>query len=77
MSFWNNFLIAAGMTGGFFFWLVLGFVVVALALFVYLPQERGRLRNAMLLFALSLAGLLSAATLLSLGMPAQSTASRR
>lgn len=76
MSFWNNFLIAAGMTGGFFFWLVLGFVVVALALFVYLPQERGRLRNALLLFALSLVGLLSAATLLSLGMPAQSTAYR-
>ena len=74
MSFWNNFLIAAGMVRGFY-WLVLCFVVVALGLFVYLPQERGRIRNAMLLFALSLAGLLAAATLLSLGM-AESTAYR-
>ncbi len=75
MSFWNNFLIAAGMVRGFY-WLVLGFVVVALALFVYLPVERGRIRNAMLLFALSLVGLLAAATLLSLGMAAESAAYR-
>ncbi len=72
MSFWNNLQVAAG-TAISFYWLALCFVAVAASLFAALPTERGRIRNTMLLFALSFAGLLSAAALLSVGMADSTT----
>ncbi|MGI9107820.1 MAG: cyclic nucleotide-binding domain-containing protein [Pyrinomonadaceae bacterium] len=73
MSFWDHVQTAAGIAGGFY-WLVLCFVVLATVLFIYLPAERERIRNALLLFALSFAALLAAATLLSFGMGKGTTA---
>ncbi len=74
MSFWNNVQFAMGL-GRAFYWLLFGFIFVSAALFVYVPAERGRIRNALLLFAVGFAGLLAAATLLSFGM-AETTAYR-
>jgi len=75
MSFWDNLQSAAGI-GGFFYWLVPGFVVAALVLFVYVRAERERVRNAFLLFMVSLLGLLAAATLLSFGISDERVAYR-
>jgi small-conductance mechanosensitive channel/CRP-like cAMP-binding protein len=75
MSFWQNLEIAAGMSRGFY-WLALGFALTASALFALLPAERTRVRNALLLFALAVAGLLAAATLLSFGTPENGSAYR-
>lgn len=66
MSFWHNVQTAAGQ-GGAFPWIVCCFVVVAFVLFGFFPAERGRIRTAIILFALSFAGLLIAGALLSYG----------
>ena len=73
--FWQNVQITAGM-GGAFYWVVLCFIVSAFALFGFLPPERMRIRTAVLLFALSFAGVLVGGALLSYGIPMQSTAYR-
>jgi len=63
MSFWQDLQIAAGV-GGAFHWFALGFLVAALSLSALVPTERRRIRVAMVLFLLSVAGLLIAAMLL-------------
>jgi small-conductance mechanosensitive channel/CRP-like cAMP-binding protein len=73
--FWQNVQMTAGM-GGAFFWVVLLFIGAAFALFGLLPAERMRIRTAVLLFAFSFAGLLTAGVLLSYGIAPESTAYR-
>ena len=75
MNFWQNVQMTAGM-GGAFYWVVLCFVVAAFILFGLVPAERLRIRTAVLLFALSFAGLLTAGALLSYGISPESTAYR-
>ena len=75
MSFWQNLEIAAGMSRGFY-WLVLGFLLAASTLYTFLPADRSRIRKSLLLFALAVAGLLFAATLLSFGTPENASAYR-
>jgi small-conductance mechanosensitive channel/CRP-like cAMP-binding protein len=65
MGFWQNVQQAAGMTS--YFWVVLGFIVAAFALFALVPTERMRLRGGVFLFALSFLGMLTSAVLLSYG----------
>jgi len=67
MTFWQKMLLATG-EGPAFPWLLLVFIVIALVLFFAKPQERMRLRTALLLFALSLIVFLVAAVLLSSGV---------
>lgn len=79
MSFWQNVQTAAGMAG--YFWVVLGFIVAACALFAFVPVERMRVRGSVFLFTLSFLGMLTSGMLLSYGadpkgMSPQSTAYR-
>lgn len=73
MNFWQKILSATGM-GKAFPWVVLVFIVAGLILLFSKPQERMRIRTALLLFALSLIAFLIAATLLSYGVPQPSLA---
>ncbi|MGZ9190537.1 MAG: hypothetical protein ACXW39_10820, partial [Nitrospira sp.] len=73
MSFWQQILNATGM-GRAFPWVVLIFIVVAFILLFSKPEERMRIRTALLLFALSIVTFLIAATLLSYGVPLTSLA---
>lgn len=66
MSFWWNVEVASGMPGAFH-WIAIGFVVAASLLAYFLPATRARMRTAVILFALSLAGLLIAGGLLQSG----------
>src|SRR4051812_48397107 len=75
MSFWHNLENASSMSKGFY-WLVAGFLLAASLLFVYLPAERTRIRKSLLLFALAVAGLLAAATMLSFNLPEEGAAYR-
>jgi small-conductance mechanosensitive channel/CRP-like cAMP-binding protein len=68
MNFWRHIQDAADM-GTLFPWALFVFVAASLALFVLRPAERPRIRAALLLFGLSLVGLLIAATLLSYEVP--------
>lgn len=63
MGYWSKVEFASGM-GGALHWFVLCFVAVAFILSGFVPAERPRLRTAVLLFALSFAGLLVAGALL-------------
>jgi small-conductance mechanosensitive channel/CRP-like cAMP-binding protein len=74
MNFWQQLEIVSGKSVTTLAWGVGVFAVMALALFLLKPAERTRIRTAFLLFALSLAGLLIAATLLSSGMSSGSAA---
>jgi small-conductance mechanosensitive channel/CRP-like cAMP-binding protein len=65
MSFWQNVQAAAGMDS--YFWVVLGFLVAAFALFALVPTERLRIRGSVFLFALSFIGMLLSASLRSYG----------
>ena len=67
MNFWHNLETASRMSG-IFSWVVLVFVVGALTLWALKPSERLRIRNGMLLFLLSLFGLLGVAWLASRGL---------
>ena len=67
MNFWQQIQNASGMVAAFP-WIVLAFIVVALSLLVLRPNERTRIRTALLLFGLSLVGLVAAAALISLGV---------
>jgi small-conductance mechanosensitive channel/CRP-like cAMP-binding protein len=74
MNFWQQLQTATGLNRALP-WVVLGFVISALILFLLKPAERVRIRTAALLFALSLLGILAVATLLSYGVsPASSIA---
>jgi small-conductance mechanosensitive channel len=64
MSFWQQVQVAAHM-GVAFYWLSLGFLLVALMLSGLVPAERPRIRTALILYALSFIGLLLAGALLS------------
>jgi small-conductance mechanosensitive channel/CRP-like cAMP-binding protein len=66
MNFWPQILSATGVA---FPWLMLVFVVIAFFLLWSKPEERMRVRTALLLFALSLGVFLTAAALLSFGVP--------
>jgi len=74
MSFWDN-LQTAHLTGAFY-WTALAFVLAALILFIYVPTERPRIKTSVLLFALSFAGFISVAVLLSSGTAPDHIASR-
>src|SRR3989442_5326262 len=74
MNFWQQIQNAAEIKT--LSWLVLVFIAASVILFVVKPSERLRLRTALLLFAVSLVGLLVAATLLSYGVAQTSTAYR-
>jgi small-conductance mechanosensitive channel/CRP-like cAMP-binding protein len=67
MSFWQEILTATGM-GETFPWVVLVFFLVACVLFFTNPEERMRIRAALLLMALSISVFLVAAALLSSGV---------
>lgn len=66
MTFWQQVLYAAGGRG--FPLAVFVFVLAALVLFAIRPAERGRLRAALLLFVISLIGLLSLVSFRSYGL---------
>lgn len=66
MNFWNQVQVASGMQD-YYFWVVLGFLLAAFALFAFVPTERMRIRGSVFLFALSFAGILASAVLLSYG----------
>lgn len=73
MNFWQQIQNAAEM-GRTLPWVILIFILASAILFVVKPSERIRLRTSLLLFALSLVGLLVAATLLSYGIAPTSSA---
>jgi small-conductance mechanosensitive channel/CRP-like cAMP-binding protein len=62
MHFWQIVQMTAGVNGGLY-WLVFGFIAAAFGLFIFAPAERRSIRAAVLLFALSFAGLLAASAL--------------
>src|SRR3954467_495801 len=66
MNFWQNIL---SVTGVAFPWLILVFIAVAFVLLWSKPEERMRIRTALLLFALAIIVFLFAAALLSFGAP--------
>lgn len=66
MTFWENFQAAAHLAGPFH-WTALGFILVALILFIYVPAERPRIKTSVILFGISFAGLISIAIILSSG----------
>ncbi|PYT02666.1 MAG: mechanosensitive ion channel protein MscS, partial [Acidobacteria bacterium] len=66
MTFWESLQAAAHLAGPFH-WTALGFVLVALILFVYVPAERPRIKTSVILFAFSFAGLISIAIIRSSG----------
>ncbi len=68
MTFWQQ-LLTATVMGTAFPWVVLIFVVAAFILLATKPDERMRIRTALLLFALSIIVFLIAATLLNYGVP--------
>src|SRR2546426_12523665 len=74
MNFWQQLQTVSGVGPTSLTLGVVVFVVIALALFIFKPAERIRIRTAILLFALSLAGLMVAATLLSSGVSTSSSA---
>jgi len=60
MSFWQL-LQQASHANGTFVWMTVLFFVVAFVLFALLPRERLKIRTAIVLFVLSLVGLVIAA----------------
>jgi small-conductance mechanosensitive channel/CRP-like cAMP-binding protein len=72
MTFWQQVQLAAGMRGAFV-WAMVIFVVAALVLNALRPAERMRIRAALLLFALSFAGLLLTASFAYRGVSTDSS----
>ena len=68
MNFWKNVERVSGLDSGFSGAAILLLVVIFIV-FHFRPAERRRVRATLVLFALSLAGLLVAAAFLSYGMP--------
>jgi small-conductance mechanosensitive channel/CRP-like cAMP-binding protein len=75
MPFWEIVQRSAGVEGGLL-WLVFGFLAVALLLFAVARAERTAVRGAVVLFALSFAGLLGASSIVYFGVGAESLAFR-
>ena len=67
MQFWQHVTTTAGLDGSFH-WVLAGVIAAALALFVFLPRERPRVRAAVFLFVLAMIGLLVGGVLLGLGL---------
>src|ERR1044071_7426070 len=67
MTFWHQVQLAAGLRGAFL-WTILLFVTAALLLNALRPSERMRIRAALILFALSILGLLADAWLVIRGV---------
>lgn len=65
MNFWQTVQTTAGVGG--LHWLVLGFIAAAVILLWLAPAERRDIRGAVLLFALSFAGLLAASSAIYFG----------
>ena len=68
MKFWQQILNTTGM-GAALPWLVVIFILAALVLLFSRPEERMRIRTALLLFAVAVSAFLLAAGLLSYGLP--------
>ncbi len=68
MTLWQQILSVTEM-GRAYPWVVLAFVLVAILLLATKPEERLRIRTALLLFALSIVAFLAATALLSYGLP--------
>jgi len=66
MNFWESLQIATHLAGSFY-WTALGFLVAALILYIYVPNERSRIKTSITLFGISFAGLISIAIILSFG----------
>src|SRR2546423_429860 len=66
MHFWQIVEATAG-AGGSLYWLMLAFIFVAVVLFTLAPAERNSVRAAVLLLALSFAGLLGASAIIYFG----------
>jgi small-conductance mechanosensitive channel len=62
-SYWQYVLKAAGMGNKTFIWVLVAFIVTSLILFIVVPNERQRIRTALLMYALAFAGLLIAGLL--------------
>src|ERR1043165_6512263 len=67
MQFWQKVSATSGMSDSLH-WVVGGVLVAAIVLLTVRPRERGRVRAALFLFALALAGLLAGGTMLSFGL---------
>src|SRR5580658_10451194 len=67
MSFWTNVEKVSGLEGRFW-WAALLFLGVTCVVFQLRPHERRRVRSTLILFALSLAALLTAAAFRTWGM---------
>jgi small-conductance mechanosensitive channel len=63
MAWWQNVEGAAGMPGAFR-WLIVGFIAAAALLSYLQPAERLRIRNALVLFGVAIAGLIAAGAIL-------------
>jgi small-conductance mechanosensitive channel/CRP-like cAMP-binding protein len=61
---------------GAFHWVALGFVLTALALFLFVPAQRTRVRTSVMFFVVACAGLLSIAVMTTLGATPESIAYR-
>lgn len=66
MSFWEIVHDTAGVGSGLV-WLIIGFIAAAVALFAFASTERRSIRAAVMLFALSFAGLLAASAIIYAG----------
>jgi small-conductance mechanosensitive channel len=71
MHFWQIVQTTAGV-GGSLYWLVLAFIIVAAVLFILAPADRPAIRSAVLLLALSFAGLLGASVIVYYGGSSES-----
>jgi small-conductance mechanosensitive channel/CRP-like cAMP-binding protein len=75
MNFWEN-VKAASDWAGAFHWMALGFILAALILFLSVPAERARIKTSILLFGISIAGLLATAVFLTYGVTAENISYR-
>src|SRR5262245_44315284 len=75
MSFWESLRTVLHLAGAFH-WVALGFIVVSLSLYLFVPAERTRIRTSFAFFGVSGLGLLSLAIMLSLGALPESIAFR-
>jgi small-conductance mechanosensitive channel len=75
MSFGESLQSAIHLAGPFH-WVALGFVLTALALFLFVPAQRTRVRTSVMFFVLACAGLLSIAVMTTLGATPESIAYR-
>jgi small-conductance mechanosensitive channel len=65
-AFWHELQITTGIPGSFP-WVVAGFLAAAGALHYFVPKERGKIRGALMLFGISVVGVLATTEMLCLG----------